>query len=169
MEVNILKLRPEDWERFKEIRLKALQSDPLAFGSSYEEEVNRTEEVWRQKLGSSWAYAAVVSGKLIGMVRVVFEQGKHVRHVANVISLFVDPVYRGKGVGEMIMKKVLTDLHDNSVVIKINLSVNAKQETAINLFRRIGFTGSGVSKKGIKVNGVYYDQLHMELIFEDKI
>ena len=50
MEVKVIKLTPEDWENFKAIRLKALETDPTAFGSSYKQEVNRSEEIWKQKL-----------------------------------------------------------------------------------------------------------------------
>ena len=105
MEPIIQKLSPENWKAFQEIRLKALRSDPLAFSSSYEEEIDRTEEFVKRKIESSWTYVAVLNNQFIGMVRVVFESGKQLKHMASIVSLFVDPECRKKGIGLALVKK----------------------------------------------------------------
>ena len=48
--LQIKKLLPERWKEFKELRLFALQNDPLAFGSSYEEEINFPDDFWKNRL-----------------------------------------------------------------------------------------------------------------------
>jgi hypothetical protein len=44
---------PNEWERLKEIRLKALKSDPGAFQRSYEEEAAKDEDDWRALIVST--------------------------------------------------------------------------------------------------------------------
>lgn len=44
--IVIKTLSSEDWEKFRDIRLEALQTDPLAFGSSYAEEKILTQSEW---------------------------------------------------------------------------------------------------------------------------
>ncbi len=51
--VEIHVVSPEDWGRFSRLRLAALQDTPLAFGSTYEREADRTEAQWREWLGRS--------------------------------------------------------------------------------------------------------------------
>ena len=171
MEVEVIKLTPEDWENFKTIRLKALKADPAAFGSSYKQEVNRPEEIWKQKLATSWAYAAIVENQFVGMARVLFELGEHVQHVASIVSLFVKASYRQQGIGEKIIRRIISDLHDQKVIVKIILLVNTNtdQKPAIRLFEKVGFKTIGIAKYGVKINQTYYNQLHMELIFKDKL
>jgi len=169
MEVEIIKLTPENWENFKTIRLRALKTDPTAFGSSYEQEIDRPEEVWRQKLATSWAYAAIVKNQFVGMARILFELGEHVQHVASIVSLFIDPAHRRQGIGEKIMKKIISDLRNQKIITKIILSVNTDQKPAVKLFEKVGFKTIGIARYGVKINQTYYNQLHMELVFEDKL
>jgi len=39
--IEIKKLPPEKWQEYQKLRLDALLNDPIAFGSSYEEEISR--------------------------------------------------------------------------------------------------------------------------------
>lgn len=43
MEIDVTKLPSDEWHKYRDIRLLALKSDPCAFGSSYEEEINLAE------------------------------------------------------------------------------------------------------------------------------
>jgi len=56
-------------QRYKELRLHALQSDPKAFGSSYEREVAFKDEEWLKRLRNPDAITLVAlqeDGELIG-------------------------------------------------------------------------------------------------------
>jgi RimJ/RimL family protein N-acetyltransferase len=50
MSIAIRKLTAEDWRLLAEIRLQALHTDPLVFGSTYAYESTFTEEDWRKRL-----------------------------------------------------------------------------------------------------------------------
>ena len=48
--IEIKQLPPERWQDYQKLRLEALKADPIAFGSSYEEEISRPEEFWRNRI-----------------------------------------------------------------------------------------------------------------------
>lgn len=48
--MEIIKLTSEDWEKYKNIRLEALRKDNIAFGTSYEEALNKKDEEWKATL-----------------------------------------------------------------------------------------------------------------------
>jgi len=49
-EFQIKLLKPSDWVMWKTIRLEALKNHPEAFGSSFEEEHERTDADWKNSL-----------------------------------------------------------------------------------------------------------------------
>ena len=68
----ITRLPVERWRKYRELRLRALKTDPQAFGQSWEEAVKHPEERWRERLidaaqGKSWLVFAERDGELIGM------------------------------------------------------------------------------------------------------
>lgn len=64
--IEIKKLPPSRWKDFRDLRLEALQTDPLAFASSYEEEKNLTQDEWKRRINNS--LFALSSDKPIGMI-----------------------------------------------------------------------------------------------------
>lgn len=49
--------RPDDWQRVKDLRLRALQGKPDAYGSTYRQEAEADEAAWRS-WASGWSNAA---------------------------------------------------------------------------------------------------------------
>src|SRR3989344_2247629 len=89
--MNIIKLESKDWEKYKDIRLEALKSEPLAFAQMLEEAAFRSEQAWIDDLISSQEkdggpiYFAEDSSKIIGMAGAYIEKKKiKLRDVANI-------------------------------------------------------------------------------------
>ena len=53
MNISIKQLTADDWLEFSHVRLKALLTDPMSFGSNYESEAKLTETDWRARLAAS--------------------------------------------------------------------------------------------------------------------
>jgi len=50
MKPRIESLKPNQWEAYKAVRLRALADTPNAFGSSLEKEIEYSEDDWRSRL-----------------------------------------------------------------------------------------------------------------------
>lgn len=163
--MQIRVLTSDDWREYKRIRLRGLHEDPLAFGKAYEEEVNLSDEEWKDKLsGPKIIYGAEVDGKLVGMAGALFMDMKYFQHMAKVVSVWVDPQYRRQGIAKALMQKLLEDLRRDPKITKVRLSVNTTQDAAIKMYEQMGFVKAGYAKNEMKVGDQYVDQIQMELI-----
>lgn len=81
---QIKMIAKEEAEKFWKLRLEALLTNPEAFGSTYEESVNRTIEEVRCRINTTdenyilGAYSP--SDELVGMVGFKRETGRKLRH-----------------------------------------------------------------------------------------
>ena len=163
MEITLGKLPEEEWKKYKEIRLEALKNDSIAFGSSYEEEINRPESHWRNRtVGAVFAFSGE---KIIGLMSYKDEDRPKTKHKSGIYSVYVKPDYRGKGVGKKLLEETLRLIKLNEEIIKVNLTVNPSQISAVKLYESFGFKAVGTLHKELLVNGTYYDEVLMELLF----
>ena len=171
MEPEIEILKPEQWQEYREIRLKALQTDPTAFGESYEREIKRPSEEIIRKLSDSnlKVYVARVDNKIVALAYYTLVLPGHVDHNAKIHAVFVTPEYRGQGIGFKLIKQILNDLHQIPKISRLWLSVGNEQVAAKNMYKKLGFKECGIGTKEMKIDGKYYDEVQMELIFEDKL
>ena len=141
-EIDVVHLPPEDWKSFKQFRLKALKTDPQAFGKSYEAEIAEPDEKWKTRLadsgkGKSWSLFAKKNNKIVGMIGAALIPDK--KDEAGIYGVFVDEKHRGKGVAKKLMTHVIEELTRSGKVKKIELAVNKKQLAAVNLYKKFGF------------------------------
>ena len=103
--VSIQRLLPDDWERFRSIRLAALTDAPTAFGSSLAHEVAMTEDMWRNRLAGRAQFVATWRGNMVGMAG-----GARDRENASqalLIGMWVMPDARRMGIGELLVRAVV--------------------------------------------------------------
>lgn len=160
--IMIATLPEERWQDYKTLRLRALSEDSTAFSSSYEEEVKNDEGTWRSRMANG--LFALDDNRVIGMIGVIFNSRVKTRHVASIVSVYVDPTYRRSGVGQSLMEAAINRVKANHEVLKIELTVNPEQPTAVRLYEKNGFQVSGKQTKELYVNGTLYDELYMELL-----
>jgi len=160
--VTISRSLEENWQDFKNIRLDALKNEPSAFGSSFEEENEFTEELWKQR--SLSALIAYSNNNPIGLLVYIINNRIKTKHVATIYSVYVNKNYRGQGVGKKLINSALESIKKNSDVIKVDLAVNPEQVSAVKLYEYFGFKEVGRLSKEVFVDNKFYDQLLMELI-----
>src|SRR5512139_952207 len=126
-QTEIITLPPEDWQRYREIRLEALKIEPAAFSSRYEENRLRPPEYWQGRLAGaargeqSCLLFAQVDGALVGMMGVVYEEETL---TAEIVSVYVSPDWRGKGVGHALMEAILAEIRRRPQFKRVTLGVN---------------------------------------------
>lgn len=163
MEIKIGRLPEFEWKKYKEIRLNALKNDSIAFGSSYEEEKDREDEVWRTRIKDA-LFALNSENEPVGLLAFLFNTRVKTKHRADIFSVFVTPEYRGIGIGKKLMNEALRMIKENKKVIKVNLTVNPLQIPAVKLYESFGFKMIGKLSKELFIEGKYYDELLMELL-----
>ena len=164
-------LGPDQWQEYKEIRLNAFQTDPTSFGETYEREEKKSEKELRAQLSDPnyRTYIAKVGDRIVAMASYNIFLPQHVEHTAMISTVFTDPGFRKRGLSEKLMKRVLDDLHNNQKTSRVRLSVGTVHIAAREMYKKLGFVEFGIAKREMKVDGKYYDQVHMDLFFEDRI
>lgn len=158
--IEITKLSPNQWGLYRDLRLEALRSDPIAFGSSFEEEVVLPKEVWLNRIPN--ALFAFIEGKPVGLITWRREDRIKIRHTAYINSMYVTGKFRSQGIGCKLMNAAIDSIKVSHGILKIRLSVIAPQVAAFKLYTGFGFTPIGTAKKELFVNERYYDEILME-------
>lgn len=140
--IETVMVHPDDWRRWRELRLAALAQAPEAFAEQLTSWTGEgdTETRWRARLTAMpWNVVLTVNGEDAGMVSATTPNADG--HVT-LISLWVAPRARGRGTGDVAVQEVLawTRAQRGSDVV---LSVKATNAGAIALYRRHGFVDSG--------------------------
>ena len=112
------------------------------------------------ELNSPHAFPLVAFGpdnRVIGYIcpMLVIDEG-------HILDVAVDKVFRGKGVGRMLVERALQDCRANGAEF-VSLEVRISNQSAIRLYENVGFIKTG-RRKAYYENGE--DALLMEYIFE---
>jgi GNAT superfamily N-acetyltransferase len=132
-------LGPDDWQTFRDLRLAALQEAPYAFGSKFEVEAGASEEQWRDRIAGWARFAAEVDGQVVGLVGA---GSGEFSGTAALTSLWVDPRFRGRGVGSALIDAV-EEWALGQGLSQILLWVTETNQVAERLYERRGFTRTG--------------------------
>ncbi len=142
--IELIVLTPDAWPRWRELRLRALAEAPYAFGSRIEDWQDADEARWRQRLGliGSHNLIALVDGCPAGMASGVPTQEEG---AAELISMWVAPESRGRGVGDALIAAV-AQWASALGAGELRLDVAAGNPRAIALYVRHGFVDNGPSR-----------------------
>ncbi|HEY3801091.1 MAG TPA: GNAT family N-acetyltransferase [Kofleriaceae bacterium] len=133
--IVIEEVAPDDWPRWKIVRLQALADAPDAFSSTYATWCNAGEERWRARLRDvAYNVIATHDGADVGLISAVDSDP------VELISLWVAPAVRGKGAGDALVRAVLAWGAPRAT----QLNVYPDNAHAIALYRRNGFVERGV-------------------------
>lgn len=137
---RIVEPGPGDWEEYRALRLEALQREPSAYGSTYDDAVARPDDFWQRRLagGESINLVATVEGRMVGMVGVLLAAPDD-PSAAVVVGVYVAPEHRGRGIGRMMMESLLARLAERTEIATVRLSVNSDRTVARALYTALGF------------------------------
>jgi ribosomal protein S18 acetylase RimI-like enzyme len=136
--ITIDELVPDDWPRWRELRLAALAEAPYAFSSRLADWQGDgdTEARWRARLCEvAYNVLATLDREPAGMISGT--AGSPVE----LLSLWVAPAARGRGVGDALVRAVLAWAARRGEATR--LSVYERNAPAIALYRRHGFAVVG--------------------------
>ncbi|MFI6232962.1 GNAT family N-acetyltransferase [Micromonospora sp. NPDC050784] len=138
--IEIRVLTPDDWPTWRELRLAALTEAPGAFGSrlaDWQGDGDR-EQRWRDRLSipGSHNLVAVLDGRPVGM-----SSGTPTADplTMDLISMWVHPDARGKGVADRLVDEVAQWARERGAS-QLRLNVRVDNARAKALYHRAGFT-----------------------------
>jgi ribosomal protein S18 acetylase RimI-like enzyme len=129
------------------LRLEALRTDPLAFGSTLDREEGFPPELWQERLlpspsvpGCGHWVALDASGRWLGMAVTA-----EVEEQVHVFAMWVHPSARGRGLGARLLDRALDELDRTAPSRSVVLEVNPRQTVAQSLYVSRGFRPTGRS------------------------
>jgi Cys-tRNA(Pro) deacylase len=139
--VDIEQITPDEWERWRELRLAALSDAPDAFGSNLAQWFDAPEQRWRDRLGwrSAANFVAALDGQDVGMASGIESDDPG---LAELISMWVAPTGRGRGVGDALLEAVRRWAAARGIPV-LALDVVVTNEAARALYARHGFAVVG--------------------------
>ncbi|WP_102029279.1 GNAT family N-acetyltransferase [Salirhabdus sp. Marseille-P4669] len=161
-------LGEQDAKEYWELRLKALKNHPEAFGTSYQEALNRENPIEQTKKNltseESITFGAYDEEKLVGMVTLLCSSREKESHKASIVAMYVDDDYRKNGIGRQLIFKAINTARRLKHVEQLLLQVVSANKPAIKLYESIGFKTYGTEPKALKIDGKYFDE-HLMILF----
>lgn len=142
----VRRLLPNEWRRYRELRLRALADSPDAFGSTLEHEQAKPDDFWSDRLAAAAAspvqapMVAEADGALVGLAWGWIDPSKP--DTAHVFQMWVAPEARGKGLGALLLDSVVSWARDARVT-SVQLRVTCGNVPAERLYVRAGFSSVG--------------------------
>lgn len=145
MSIEIRRLNENDWIAFSRVRLKALQTDPLVFGSNYEKESRFTETDWRSRLrANDNAIFLLYDGETpIGMTCVSVDRDDPTGKTAILWGSWLAPEYRGRKLSELMYRTRIEWAKRQQRVEKIIVSHRASNLVSKRSNQKHGFILTG--------------------------
>ena len=142
-ECDVSRLAPDDWAVFRDLRLRALADAPGAFGSRLADWEEATERQWRRRLEDvDLNLVARVDGEPVGMASGVLSGDGAEGDVAELISMWVDPAVRGRGVAGRLVAEVVAWASGRGRTTY--LMVRSDNARALAAYERAGFVDLGL-------------------------
>lgn len=138
-DILIRRLAVPDWTAFREVRLTALRDAPEAFGSTAAEAQRLSDDEWRGRLADRAVFLAEVGSHRVGLAAGIrADQPED----AELISMWVAPAWRGRGVGHRLVEAVL-EWAAGEGFRGVRLWVADGNPRAERLYARHGFARTG--------------------------
>jgi ribosomal protein S18 acetylase RimI-like enzyme len=143
MSVTVRRVRADEVDPMRDLRLRALQDAPLAFGSTYAREAAFERELWQQRTRENAAGERSIAfvlepwaGMAVGAIH-DDEPG-----IAHLYGMWVAPEARGAGAGRALVEAVIAWATERGAT-RLTTSVEESNAMASALYTRAGFIDTG--------------------------
>jgi GNAT superfamily N-acetyltransferase len=147
MTLNIRRIRADEWERLRALRLQALADAPMAFAATLAREEAFADDVWQERAAGGAAgvdrvtFIAEEGGRWVGLATGLLAG----QPVPALVGMFVEKSARQGGIGAALVERVASWTRDRGGD-RLVLWVTADNHAAIALYRRCGFAPTGAAR-----------------------
>lgn len=162
----IRRLSPDDLTAYRNLRLECIEANPSAVSFSYDEESTLPLDQMRQRLVHTQhqaMFGAFDGANLVAMAGFRREARTKIHHRGEIFGVYAAPAARGTGVSRKLLEALLDHVRTHPEVVAVTLSVRTTNDAARALYRRLGFSVTGIDKRAIFVDGAYHDEERMML------
>lgn len=168
MDIQIRRIRADEWRELRSHRLRALGEAPTAFGSTLAQEQAFPDDVWRERaLGASFGcdratFVAEINGTWIGAVTGLANQFTTANGVPLLAAMFVVASWRRRGVGVRLVDTVACWAQECGAS-QIALWVTSNNASAVALYKQCDFSFSGAAKSHSHATGLVETEMARQL------
>jgi GNAT superfamily N-acetyltransferase len=138
--VDIRRVTPTEWPILCGIRLSALQEAPYAFGSTYEREIDFTEQDWLGRMSRAAYFVAWDGDDPVGLAGAFTATSRP--DAREIVAMWVVPGRRGGKLADGLLSTVLDWARDDGAA-ETYLWVGDDNEPARRFFVRYGYAPTG--------------------------
>lgn len=139
-EIQIVLLGEDDWARYREARLKALQESPNSFTATYEDEARQDETVWRDRMNRSARFLAQEDSTALGVVSL--GRAEDDPGIGEIFGLHVNPSARNRGVSWRLVQAAAEQARSDGLR-QLHYWVGTENARAIAFAANFGFRPAG--------------------------
>jgi len=148
-------LAPDEWQRLRSVRLRALTESGYAFGGTYEAENAEDESSWRLKFEKNDFLIASVNGEDAAMLYIEILKGDF-GATCWIGGCWSNPKFRGKG----LMRALFTYIDRQDKDWKIQgLGVFTDNFSAIAAYEKLGFVKMGDDTASTRQPGKFFQRM----------
>lgn len=145
--ITVDRIRDDEAQLLRDVRLAALADSPAAFASTHEQEAGLDPAEWALRASAASSGRAAASffardaaGEVVGLVG-VFENEVDPT-TAELVSMWVSPSGRGQGVGRALVERAIGWAREAGYG-RVELWVARGNDAAERLYLRLGFAVTG--------------------------
>ena len=159
------RLAAADADAYRLLRIEGLQNSPASFGSSLAEEIDKPAAAWVDRLDKGFIFGLFDAEALVGTAGFYREAMLKSAHRGHLVGVYVSPGWRGRGGADLLIAAVIAEARNH--VLQLHLAVTQDNDRARRLYERQGFVTYGEDPRGLKVDGVFYDDYLMVLRLDE--
>ncbi len=168
--IEYRRLKESDAESWLQLRLRALQLNPEAFGDSVAETEAMSSEDLLRRISSETEFpqrfvlGAFDRNSLVGIHGFRRERREKSSHKGYIWGMFVAPEARGRGVGKAMLTHLIDDVRETEGIEQLILWVSTTSPRARSLYTAMGFERVGTEHRAMRIGDRYID-LHQMVLF----
>lgn len=170
VEITIREAIPKDASELLKVYSQVGKETPFLILD--ENGANFTEEGLAKNLEQLYAsinntlFVALADKKIVGTANIKASYMKRIEHIGEIgISILKD--YWGLGLGTLMMEDLILWAQESCVIRRLELTVQARNIRALELYRKLGFSEEALMPRGAKTDdGEFLDVYLMSLMID---